>query len=106
MTAERTDFGAFRGGAHGGQRAGHPAQRVDLGTALVARGQMDLEVMLLGGVEGPERVGGGLVAARLVHQAIASGTERAPRSLPRPSRIRPLTVPMGAPMTSAISECE
>ncbi len=86
----------------------HAQQLADIGAAVRAAGDVRVDGRALAGRKRAERVTGGQVGD--VHVAHApdspsSGASSALFSFMRPMRIRPLTVPSGTPMSSAISLC-
>ena len=96
----------------GGQKVDGRVEPQEVLAALVAAGEVALDLELLGRLESAQRVGGELVPIfAMVAHGSASEASRMPipsarsrRTFSRPSRIRPLTVPRGMLSISAISE--
>ena len=73
--------------------------------AVLAPLQVPLDLLRLPRVQGPEHVGGEVVApAAVISGRHTSPSASSPRIFSNPSRILPFTVPIGKPRMRAISE--
>ena len=96
----------------GGQEVDGRVEPVEVLAALVATGEVALDLELLGRRERAQRVGGELVPvfAMVAHGSASEASlmpipsARSWRTFSSPSRIRPFTVPRGMLSISAISE--